>query len=111
MNEIVKLSDVQDRIITIREQNVILDSDVAELYSVETREVNQAVKNNPNKFPDGYVFKINKKEKEKVIKIFDNPKIKFSPTLPNSITEKGCYMLATILKGEKATNTTKRKKE
>ena len=103
---IVKFSDVKDKIIPIRGKNAILDSDVAELYGVETREINQAIKNNPGKFPEGYIFEISKKEKEEVIKIFDNPKIKFSPALPKAFTEKGLYMLATILKGEKATDTT-----
>lgn len=52
-NHIVTFEAVRDRIIEIRGQQVILDFAVAELYGVETREVNQAVKNNPNKFPKG----------------------------------------------------------
>jgi hypothetical protein len=81
-------------------QNVILDSDVAELYGVETMRINEAIKNNPDKFPEGYVFELSKAEKQKVIEIFDNPnpKIKFSPVLPKAFTEKGLYVLATILK-------------
>ena len=104
--EIVKFSEVQDKIITIRDKNVILDSDVAELYGVETREVNQAVKNNPKKFPQGFIFELDKEEKKEVVKIFDNPKIKFSPELPKAFTEKGLYMLATVLTGDKAIDTT-----
>ena len=68
--------------------------------------INEAVKNNPQKFPEGYVFEISKNEKQEVIEIFDNPKIKFSPALPKAFTRKGLYMLATILKGDKATETT-----
>jgi len=60
--EIIKLRDVKEKIITIREQRVILDSDVAELYSVETKEVNQATKNNPQKFPDGYILEVSETE-------------------------------------------------
>ena len=104
--EIVRFSDVKDKIITVRDQNVLLDSDVAALYNVETMRINEAVKNNPQKFPDGYVFELSKDEKQEVIEIFDNPKIKFSPTLPKAFTRKGLYMLATILKGDKATETT-----
>ena len=104
--EIVKYNDVANKIIAIRDKEVILDSDVAELYGVETREVNQAVKNNPKKFPQGFVFELSKEEKKEVIKIFDNPKIKFSPELPKAFTEKGLYMLATTLTGDKAIHTT-----
>ena len=58
--------------------------------------------NNPNKFPnESYLFVLSKEEKKDVIENFDNPKIKFSPALPKAFTEKGLYMLATILKGKK----------
>jgi len=106
MSDIVKFNQVEEKIITIRNQNVILDSDAAFLYGVETREINQAIKNNPDKFPEGYIFELSKEEKQEVIKIFDNPKIKFSPAHPTAFTKKGCYMLATILKSQRATQTT-----
>lgn len=98
MKDVVSFSQAEDSVISIRNQNVILDSKVAELYGVETREINQAIKNNPDKFPKGYIVELTKEEKEEVIKIFDNPKIKYSPKLPKAFTEKGLYMLATILK-------------
>jgi len=104
--DILKFNSVEEKIITIRGISVILDSDVAELYDVETREINQAIKNNPEKFPSGYIFLLNKEEKQEVIKNFDNPKIKFSPTLPTAFSEKGLYMLATILKSPRATQAT-----
>ena len=101
---------VKDKIVSLRGQDVILDFAVAELYGVETREINQAVKNNPDKFPEGYVWELNKEEKADVIKIFDNlGNVKFSPTLPKAFTEKGLYMLATILKGERARSPSCRK--
>lgn len=106
MADIIKLADVESAIIELRGQRVILDSDVARLYGVETREVNQAIRNNPDKFPAGYVLELTKQEKTEVIKIFDNPQIKFSPKTPKAFTEKGLYMLATILKGAVATQTT-----
>jgi len=102
----LKFNSVEEKIISIRGIPVILDSDVAEIYGVETMRINEAVKNNPNKFPVGYIIELSKEEKQEVIEIFDNLKIKFSPTLPKAFTEKGLYMLATILKSEKATQTT-----
>jgi hypothetical protein len=106
MSEIIKYSQVEEKILRIRGKEVILDSDVAELYGVETMRINEAVKNNPDKFPDGYIFELTKEEKKYVIEFFDNPKIKFSPKLPKAFTERGLYMLATILKSHKATQTT-----
>jgi hypothetical protein len=100
---ILKFNSVEEKIIIIRGISVILDSDVAELYGVETREINQAIKNNPEKFPEDYIFELTKEEKQEVIKKFDNPQIKFSPTFPTAFTEKGSYMLATILKSQRAT--------
>jgi hypothetical protein len=105
MNKIVTYSQVEEKILTIRGQEVILDSDVAELYGVETMRINEAVKNNPDKFPEGYIFELSKEEKKEVIENFDNPKIKFSPRLPKAFTERGLYMLATILKSPKAAQT------
>jgi phage regulator Rha-like protein len=105
--EIIKFDEVQDKVIIIRDENVILDSDLADLYEVETRDINKAVKNNPDKFPDGYIFELTKSEKSEVVEIFHHlEKIRFSPHLPKAFTEKGIYMLATILKSKKATQTT-----
>jgi phage regulator Rha-like protein len=85
---------------------VLLDSDVAWLYGVETMRVNEAVKNNPEKFPEGYIIRLQSEE-------WKNLKSKLSISSwggknkrPNVFTEKGLYMLATILKSEKATDTT-----
>ena len=102
----ITLDDVRDRIITIQNESVLLDSDAAWLYGVETSKVNQAVKRNRNKFPEGYIIALTDSEKKEVVTICDNPKTKFSPTLPKAFTEKGLYMLATILKSERATATT-----
>ncbi|MBR4786600.1 MAG: ORF6N domain-containing protein [Bacteroidales bacterium] len=99
--------DVESKIITLRDQQVILANHVADLYGVETREINQAIKNNPEKFPEGYVIELTKHEKEEVVKIFDNlGRLLYSPSNPKAFTEKGLYMLATILKSPKAVETT-----
>ena len=50
------IEEVENKMVTLRNQQVILDSDVADLYGVETKRVNEAVSNNPEKFPDGYVW-------------------------------------------------------
>jgi hypothetical protein len=105
--EMVKFSDVEDSIITVRNEKVILDSDVAVLYGVETKEINQAVKNNPDKFPAGYVLGTSREEKNELVKNFDRfNRLKHSTVLPVAFTEKGLYMLATILKSPQATQTT-----
>ena len=106
MQAIVSISQVEEKLLTIRGTPVLLDSEAAALYDVETREVNQAVKNNPEKFPKGYVIRLSRSEKEKVIKNFDNLSVKFFRSTPSAFTEKGLYMLATILKSERATQTT-----
>ena len=100
------LQKIENCIIEIRGVPAILDADVSALYEVETMRINEAVKNNPDKFPKGYVLELSKAEKQKVIEIFDNPKVKFSPALPKAFTEQGLYMLATILKSQRATQTT-----
>ena len=101
------LSEVEKKIITLRNQQVILDSDVADLYGVQTRDVNKAVKNNPKKFPQGYIFTLNEEEKSEVVENFHHlQNLRFSPQLPKAFTEKGLYMLATILKSPKAVETT-----
>jgi hypothetical protein len=98
---------VRDKVIRVQNYDVIIDSDVAKLYGVATKIINQAVKNNADKFPLGYVLELTSSEKAEVVKNFDHLNgLKFSSQLPKAFTEKGLYMLATILKSEKATSTT-----
>ena len=104
--DIVKLESVEGKIIEIKGKKVIIDSDVALLYGVETKRVNEAVKNNQDKFPEGYIFELNKNEwnglKSKFSTSIKGGKVK----LPTAFTEKGLYMLATIIKSPKAVQTT-----
>lgn len=105
--EIINTDDVRGNVIILRGQQVILDRDVAALYGVETKRVNEAVRNNIEKFPEGYLFTLTDKEKEEVVENFDHLKvIKFSPVNPTAFTERGLYMLATILKSKNAVKTT-----
>lgn len=74
---------------------------------MDTRDINKAVKNNPEKFPEGYIFVLDSSEKSEVVENFHHlQKLKFSPQYPKAFTEKGLYMLATILKSPKAVETT-----
>ena len=91
-----RIIDVDSKIIEIRKIKVLMDMDVGILYGVGTKEVNQAVKNNPNKFPKGYIFSVNKKDKNELVKNFDRFKtLKHSSVPIKAFTEKSLYMLAT----------------
>ena len=103
----VTTKDVEARMIVLRKQHVLVDADVADLYGVETKRINEAVRNNPLKFPYGYIFELDKYEKNEVVENFDHLKrLKFSKVSPTAFTERGLYMLATILKSDRAINTT-----
>ena len=106
MNEIIKYEQVQDCIITLRGQKVILDSDVARLYGVETKRINEAVKNNPEKFPDGYLLIPNNQEVAILKSKISTASWGGRRSVPTAFTESGLYMLATILKSPRATQTT-----
>jgi len=98
------VKNIQNKIYEIRSQKVMLDFDLATLYEVETRALNQAVKRNVDRFPEDFMFQLNKSEWKKLITICDNlPKmIKFSPSTPYAFTEQGVAMLSSVLKSKKA---------
>lgn len=103
----VTTKDVEARMITLRNKPVLIDADVAELYGVQTKEVNQAVRNNRDKFPQEYMFELTKSElcdlRSKILTT--NISVKSRKTT-KVFTERGLYMLATILKSERAIDTT-----
>lgn len=104
---VVTIQEVESLVIELRGQKVLLDRDVAALYGVETKHVNQAVRNNPEKFPERYCFTLQLSEKQYVVKTFDRMQsLKKSTVEPRAFTEGGLYMLATILKSPRATSTT-----
>ena len=107
MEDYQQMEAVNNRIITLRGQQVIIDRDVAELYGVATRDINKSVKNNPDKFPEGYVITLQGDEKQQLVENFDRfDSMKHSTVAPKAFTEQGLYMLATILKSPLATQTT-----
>jgi Cu/Ag efflux pump CusA len=84
--EAIDFSGIEKAIVSVKGQNVIIDSDVASIYGVATKEVNQAVKNNPEKFPSGYIVEA---DKDELVKIFDRFKnLKHSTAKPKAYTEK-----------------------
>ncbi len=105
--EPIRFEDVESRLLAIRDQQVLIDADVAELYGVETKRINEAVRNNPDRFPEGYICKLSSDEKKELVENFDRfNNLKHSSVQPKAFTEKGLYMLATILKSRKAVETT-----
>ena len=104
--KLVTHDKVKSKIIKIRNQNVLLDSDIAKLYGIETHRLNEAVKRNPKKFPDGYLIELTVEEQKSMIsKSAISSKRKLT-NAPKAYTERGLYMLATILKSPQAINTT-----
>ena len=111
MNNIVVSDDIkiENMIYEIRGKKVMLDSDLAKLYNVETKRINEAVKNNIEKFPERYCFKLSDNESDNLlVEIFDQKIEKRGGKYknPRVFTEQGVYMLATILKSKEATKIT-----
>lgn len=95
--------EVRNMIFNIRDQVVITDADVATLYGVETKRINEAVKNNPEKFPSDYMFVLNNDEVQVLRSKFSTAKLSSKTRVPPKVfTEKGLYMLATILKSRRS---------
>lgn len=94
---------IERLIYSVRGQQVMLDKDIAALYGVETRILNQAVKRNIDRFPENYRFQLSNSEKQEVITICDNPDaIRFSPSRPFAFTEQGVAMLSAVLHSKTA---------
>ena len=107
MNEVIEKEKIiiEDMIYEIRGVQVMLDSDIAKLYQVETKRVNEAVKNNLDKFPERFSFVITDFEKNSLWSKFSTTNIsRMSRSNPRVFTEQGLYMLATILKSKVATD-------
>lgn len=102
----VTTKDVEALMLQLRGQVVLIDRDVAALYGVETKRVIEAVKNNPEKFPQGYCFSLEKSESQQLVENFDRFKTMKHSVSNHAFTERGLYMLATILKSPRATQTT-----
>jgi hypothetical protein len=92
------VTSVERRILSIRGQRVLLDADLAALYGVSTRVLNQAVKRNRDRFPEDFMFRLTAPEKAEAITNCDHLRpLRFSPSLPHAFTEHGAIMLASVL--------------
>ena len=101
--QILPLERISSKIYFIRNEKVLIDSDLAELYGVETRTLKQAVKRNVERFPEDFMFKLTKAEWNQLITNCDNlGNRKFSPTTPIAFTEQGVAMLSSVLNSERA---------
>ncbi len=93
-----KQSPLESLILTLRGQKVLLDADLATLYEVPTKALNQAVKRNEDRFPEDFIFQLTAVEKKKVVTNCDHlAGLKFSKSLPYAFTEHGAIMAATVL--------------
>ena len=107
----ITTKDVESRLIIVRGQHALLDRDVAELYGVETKRINEAVRNNPDKFPPRCIIYLDEEEsavlRSKISTLEQSQgKGHYSKYNFKAFTERGLYMLATILKSEQAIDTT-----
>ncbi len=94
---------IEKRILLIRGQKVILDADLAELYGVTTKRLNEQVKRNSSRFPDDFIFSLTPAEKSEVVANCDHlARLKFSRTNPQAFTEHGAIMAASVLNSSKA---------
>ena len=100
---VIPVEKITGKIYFIRKEKIILDSDLAELYGVETRVLKQAVKRNLDRFPEDFMFKLTESEWSELITICDNlGNRKFSPTTPFAFTEQGVAMLSSVLNSKRA---------
>ena len=98
MDVTVPIEVIEKKIILIRGQKVMLDADLAEIYGVPTKALNQAVKRNIERFPEDFMFQLTEQEKKEVVTNCDHlRRLRFSPKMPYAFTEHGAIMLATVL--------------
>jgi hypothetical protein len=94
---------IESRILLVRGQKVMIDADLAELYGVPTKALNQAIKRNLGRFPDDFLFRLSRREKEEVVTNCDHlARLRFSPGLPHCFTEHGAIMAANVLNSPRA---------
>lgn len=102
-NEIIKQVNIENKILVVRNYQVMIDRDLAELYGVETKVLNQAVKRNIERFPENFMFRLNNDERKELVTNCDRfEMLKHSRTSPYAFTEQGVAMLSAVLKSERA---------
>ena len=94
---------VINKIFIVREKKVMIDTDLAELYGVPTKRLNEQVKRNMKRFPEDFMFQLSQEEKQSLIENVQHlNRLKYSPNLPFVFTEHGVVMLASVLNSERA---------
>lgn len=94
---------LMSKILLIRNQKVMIDRDLAELFGVTTKRLNEQVKRNINRFPNNFMFQLTEIEKQQVVANCDHLKnLKFSSSLPYVFTEHGTMMLGNVLNSDRA---------
>lgn len=103
MTDLIAIESVAQRILVLRGHKVMIDADLAELYGVDTKRLNEQVKRNIERFPSDFMFQLSAEEKIEVVANCDHlSKLKYSRTLPYAFTEHGALMLGNVLKSERA---------
>ena len=102
----LSIQNIESLLTTFQNKQVLLDRDVAQLYGVQTKRINEAVKNNPDKFPVEYLITLTTNEWSVLRSKFSTANFSKTRVPPKAFTEKGLYMLATILKSKQATEAT-----
>ena len=101
--ELIVTNTIESRIFTIRGQKVMIDRDLAELYEVETKKLNQAVKRNIERFPVEFMLKLSKDELSQLVTNCDRfNTLKHSSSTPYAFTEHGIAMLSSVLRSKRA---------
>jgi hypothetical protein len=104
--ETLLATNIKEKIYILRNSEIMLDSDLAVLYGVETKRINEAVKNNPDKFPNDFMFECSEEEWEILRSKITTSSWGGRRHTPKAFTEQGVYMLATILKSQTSTEVT-----
>ena len=100
---LVAIERIENRILLIRGQKVMIDADLAELYGVTTKRLNEQVKRNSERFPHDFMFSLTPDEKAEVVANCDHlARLKFSSSLPFAFTEHGAIMAANVLNSQRA---------
>jgi hypothetical protein len=94
---------IESRILLVRTQKVMIDADLAELYGVPTKRLNEQVRRNARRFPEDFCFRLSPAEKTEVVANCDHlMRLRFSPALPYAFTEHGAIMAANVLNSPRA---------
>ena len=103
MTKLIPVETIANKILFLRNEKVLLDRDIAELYGVSTKALNQAVKRNARRFPPDFMFRLTKKEKDELVTNCDRfQPLKHSSVSPRAFTEQGVAMLSSVLNSQRA---------